>query len=464
MGSLHKQSFQSHRRVDKIHLVTLGCPKNEVDSEIMCASLQGEGFGCVRDPSLADVIILNTCGFIQEAVEESLDAVLELSKNKLSGRCRHLVMTGCMVQRYGHKLVHMLPEVDLLIGPKLACAVGVILAGHIKGGSLKRIFIEPAELHTLDSQPPMTSQRVSPGISAFLKVSEGCSNHCSYCTIPSIRGTLRSRPEKEILAEARVLVAGGTLELNLIAQDLTAYGHDRARDKRNALSRLLKKIARIEPLRWIRLLYCHPAHIEEGVIELFGEEEKLCPYVDIPLQHVSRTVLAAMKRPYSEDTLRRLIERLRAMRPDIALRTTVMVGYPGETEDDFQQLLGFLKDIGFHHVGAFCYSQEQGTQASHQANALPEAEKTRRYKAVMDLQAGISMEKTREMVGTLQEVLIEGHHDETPLLLQGRTRYQAPQVDGIVCINKGHIPRPGIALVRITDAHIYDLVGEIVPS
>jgi len=461
-----KSAAQVRRTKEKVYLVTLGCPKNQVDSETIYASLQHGGFLLVPDPGQADILIVNTCGFIQEAVEESLDAILELSTYKISGRCRHLVVAGCLVQRYGHKLLDMLPEVDLLTGPKVASALGVILASHVKGSTFKRTFLDPAELHTMDGHryrftPP---PRRSPGVSAYLKISEGCSNHCSYCTIPSIRGTLRSRPEKEILTEAQILAAEGTLEVNLVAQDVTAYGFDKGPRKGNGLSRLVQKLLRIEDLRWIRLLYCHPAHVEEGLLKLLGEGEKLCPYLDLPIQHVSLPVLQAMNRPYSEDELRRLIERLRAVCPEIALRTTVMVGFPGETEHDFEQLLTFLQDIEFHHVGAFCYSQEEGTPACDRTGVLSASEKTTRYKAVMDLQAGISMKKNRDMVGSLQAVLVEGHHEDTPLLLRGRTKYQAPEVDGIVCINEGHMPRPGMAQVRITGAHIYDLVGEIVSS
>jgi ribosomal protein S12 methylthiotransferase len=450
------------RRTEKVYLVTFGCPKNEVDSEALYADLSSHGFPFVEDPSRADILVVNTCGFIQEAVRENIDAILELTRHKLSGTCRYLVVVGCLVQRYGSSLARALPEVDLFIGMKARAALGAILAEYIDGATSRKVFIEPGAflLPEPRRQPP---SRVATGVSAYLKVSEGCSNRCSYCTIPSIRGPLESRPAKEILAEARTLAEQGVLEITLIGQDVSAYGRDRSRTGRDqaALPGLIRGLARIEPLRWVRLLYCHPAHVGEGLIETFGSVEKLCPYLDLPIQHVSARILQAMNRPYSEEHIRGLIARLRTVRPDIALRTTVMVGFPGETEDDVEALLAFLEEIEFHHVGAFCYSPEEGTSACHRPEAVPAEEKLRRYRAVMELQAPIAAKKAKELVGTVQDVLVEGTHEETPLLLRGRTKYQAPAVDGEVLINKGSMERPGMARVRITRAHVYDLVGEI---
>ncbi len=445
-----------------IYLVTFGCPKNEVDAEVFQVDLQEHGFSFVSDPSCADILLVNTCGFIQEAVQENIEAILELSRYKIAGSCRYLVVVGCLVQRYGSSLGQALPEVDLFVGTRACKRLGKILVDYLEGIISVKVLIDPpyASYHEHRRRFP---RRCTGGVSAYLKISEGCSNRCAYCSIPFIRGPLVSRPEKEILEEAHFLAATGAVEISLIGQDVTSYGRDLPRRRRNALVRLLQKLDRIESLRWIRLLYCHPSTIPDALLELFETIDKLCPYLDMPIQHVSDHILKAMNRPYTEAYVRTIIGKLRAARPDIALRTTVMVGFPGESEADVEALLGFLKDIEFHHLGAFCYSAEEGTPAySRTADTVSPEEKQRRYRAVMELQASISQKKCHELVGTLQEVLVEGPHQETPLLLKARTKYQAPSVDGSVIINKGTIFRPGIAWAKITQAHVYDLVGELV--
>lgn len=444
----------------KVCLISLGCAKNQVDSEILSAGLLEEGFFFVPEPEQADVIILTTCSFIHEAVQESLEVLEKLVAFRREGACRCLVLAGCLIERYGRRLRRTLPDVDLFLGTEAMEGAGGILARHLRGKG-RKVFFTKSPYRRPKSAPPLYEGRQALAPWAYVKIAEGCSNDCSYCTLPLIRGPLRSRPPEEILSEVSHLARQGVREVNLVAQDVTAYGRDWTAKRSAPLGNLLEKLDRVEGIEWIRLLYCHPAHLDEDTIARIGNTEKICPYLDLPIQHVSRPILRAMGRPYDEGSLRRLIERVRKARPDIALRTTVMVGFPGEKDTDLERLLAFLKEIRFHHLGVFCYSPEEETAAWGRKRAVSEEEKGVRRDAVMALQAGISEEILGGFVGSLQQILIEGPHEANPLCLRGRTRYQAPEVDGGVILPEGEAASPGLAQARIVHALTYDLEAEI---
>ena len=441
-------------------VVSLGCPKNQVDAEMMSVSLARAGFSFVTDPAEAEVIIVNSCGFLQDAVRETLEVVEDLARHRHEGVCRCLVLAGCLVARYGAEQLADESPADLLMGLDEMDRAGPILTRRLRGNQ--------AELPTGPPEPSGASPEVPPhelraalGPWAYVKVSEGCGNACAYCTLPAIRGPLVSRSPQAILREVTRLAAQGVCEINLVAQDVTAFGRDVSDAACEPLVELLRSLERIDGIRWLRLLYCHPAHVTDGLVDHMERSDKLTPYLDIPIQHVSDPVLKAMNRSYDEKALRRLVDRIRRARPDVALRSTAMVGFPGETHEDFERLRGFLEEVRFHHLGVFRYSREPGTAAYPLGDTVSEAEKDERYDALMDLQARISEEIHRGYVGTVQEVLVEGYHEETSLLLRARSRYQAPEVDGIVIIQEGHCPQPGIMHAHITDAHVYDLVGRL---
>jgi ribosomal protein S12 methylthiotransferase len=441
-------------------LISLGCPKNQVDSEILSVGLLEEGFSFVPDPDQADVIVLATCSFIEEAVQESLEVLEQLADYRRHGRCRCLLLAGCLIQRYGRNLCSTLPHVDLFVGSEAIEGAGRILSHYLRGQTKQTFFTSPPFSRPKNASP-MYEGRQALGPWAYVKIAEGCSNDCSYCTLPQIRGPLRSRPLDEIVSEVTHLAKQGVQEINLVAQDVTAYGRDWKPNPSGSLGTLLRRLDSVEGIQWIRLLYCHPAHLDEDTIRRIGDMEGICPYLDLPIQHVSRRILKAMGRPYDEEKLRGLIERVRSERPDVALRTTVMVGFPGETDRDVDQLLAFLRDIRFHHLGVFCYSPEEGTAACKRELSISHTEKHDRRDTVMALQAEISQTIQAGFVGTLQEVLVEGPHEENPLCLKGRTRYQAPEVDGCVIIPEGIPLDAGLATARIVRALTYDLEAEI---
>ena len=451
---------QSTQQKTTVCLISLGCPKNQVDSEILSVGLLKEGFSFVPDPDQADVIILTTCSFIEEAVQESLEILEQLADYRREGRCRCLLLAGCLIQRYGRDLCRTLPDVDLFLGSEAIEGAGRILARYLHGQT-EQTFFTKSPFSRQKRASPLYEGRQALGPWAYVKIAEGCSNDCSYCTLPLIRGPLRSRPSEEIVSEVTHLAQQGVQEINLVAQDVTAYGRDWDSSRSGSLGTLLTQLERVEGIHWIRLLYCHPAHLDEDTIARMGDMEGICPYLDLPIQHVSRPILSAMGRPYDEERLRGLIEKVRSARPDVALRTTVMVGFPGETDRDVEQLLAFLRDIRFHHLGVFCYSPEEGTAACRTEVSVSDAEKHDRRDTVMALQAEISQAIQAGFVGTFQEVLVEGPHEEDPLCLRGRTRYQAPEVDGCVIFPKGVPAGAGLATARIVRALTYDLEAEI---
>jgi ribosomal protein S12 methylthiotransferase len=437
----------------RVYMHTLGCPKNRVDSEVMLGTLARAGYRLVQEPRDADIVVVNTCGFIESAKVESIDAIVELAELKASGRCRKLVVAGCLVQRHADELSRELPEVDHFIGTGAYADVARI----VSDAQAKRLVVPDPDFVHSASTPRVNSL---PSHTAYLKISEGCDNACAFCIIPKLRGPQRSRPPDDVVAEAEALARQGTIEVSLVAQDLTAYGTDlRGRPR---LHDLLRALARVEGLRWIRLHYAYPRDFPAALVETIADEPRIVKYLDMPLQHSSDRLLRAMKRGRDSVFLRELLARLRARVPGIALRTSLIVGLPGETEADFEDLLRFVEEERFERLGVFEFSPEEGTPAAEMAAQVPDAVKRARFERVMELQQRISREHQRAMIGRRLEVLVEGRAEETEHLLAGRHAQQAPEIDGVTYVNDG-VAYPGeIVTVEVTDASEYDLVGRVV--
>jgi len=440
----------------KVSMVSLGCPKNLVDAEVMLGVLSKQDYEITTDEKDADVIIVNTCSFIKEAKQESIDAILDLAERKHDGRCHTLIVSGCLPQRYQEELAHELPEVDIFIGTGDYPRIAEILAE--KGGSEGQLRYVGDPDYIYDETLPRLNS--SPSWYSYLKIGEGCSNCCSYCIIPQLRGAYRSRPLEALVAEAEKLVARGVKEINVISQDITRYGSDLADG--STLETLILRLAAIEGLGWIRLLYAYPDGITDSLIELIRDEPKVCKYLDIPIQHISDPVLKAMKRRSSEQQIRDLIARLRSRIPGIALRTSLIVGFPGETFEDFSVLMQFVEQTGFDRLGVFCYSREEGTPAADLPEQVSERVKRERYRKLMRAQARLSFRRNRALIGQTEQVVVEGYSEETELLLKGRSSRQAPDIDGQVYITAGTADVGDIVTLRITDSSDYDLIGEIV--
>jgi ribosomal protein S12 methylthiotransferase len=441
-----------------VYVVSLGCPKNLVDSEVMLGVLARSGYQTCATPEEAEVILVNTCGFIQSAAEEAVDEILRLGAVKAERPGTRLVVTGCLVQRYGAELMRELPEVDLFLGTESVLEIATRLASLTQPPSAAVLELAGPPFLMDSSMPRQVS---TPAHRAYLKITEGCSNTCSYCMIPSIRGALRSRPLDDVILEAKHLEAHGVKELTLIGQDLTAYGLDQgARGPR--LSTLLTRLVHETTIPWLRTLYLYPQRLTDPLLELMAANRRLLPYLDIPLQHVSPTILRAMNRPSNEGAIDQLLARIRRIIPGAAIRTTFIVGFPGETEADVAMLEAFLTTQRLDHVGVFAYSNEEGSVAAGLPNHCPEEVKEERRQRLMELQAGISLQKNQALVGTIQQVLVEGVSAETELLLEGRMPSQAPDIDGCVYINAGECAVGDIVDLLVTEAHTYDVVGEIV--
>jgi len=442
--------------IHKVSLVSLGCPKNLVDAEVMLGHLPAERFQIVTDEAKADIIIVNTCSFIQDAKEESIQTILEVADYKQTGNCKLLAVTGCLPQRYRDELAAELPEVDLFMGTGDAPRIVELLDKALGDGGRVEAVGLPDFLY--DHATPRVKS--SPHYSAYVKIAEGCANHCSYCVIPRLRGTLRSRAVPSVVEEVRRLVSQGVKEINLIAQDVTAFGAEREDGAR--LVDLLRELVAIEDLQWLRLLYAYPDGIDDELLDLIAGEEKICKYIDIPLQHIDDAILAHMNRRIDEQGTRALIERIRQRVPGVTLRTSFIVGFPGETQEQFDKLLAYVREGHFERVGVFRYSREEGTPAAALPGQIPERTKKSRYSKLMKAQARVSFRRNRELVGRIEPVLIEGYSEETDLLLQGRSVRQAPDVDGMVYITDGQANVGDIVPLRITDSSEYDLIGEIV--
>jgi ribosomal protein S12 methylthiotransferase len=441
-----------------LYCISLGCVKNRVDSEVMLHQLVSCGFHLTSEPEKAEIILINTCGFIESATRESIETILEAARLKKEGACRVLVVTGCFPQRYRETLLEQLPEVDLFLGTKSFGEIADRLSSFLAGQTISRMQLTPDP--TLWTKPLGRTLTTTPG-TAYLKIAEGCSNRCAYCTIPSIRGPFRSRAPHLLFQEARMLAEQGVRELILVAQDITSYGSDLGGTV-PSLATLIQELLKIAPFDWLRLLYLRPERITSELLDLMARESRICPYLDIPLQHVSERVLKAMHRPFSPIAIRELIQTIKNAIPKVALRTTFMVGFPGEEEEDFQELVDFVKAAHFDHIGVFQYSAEEGTPAAGLKDPVPPEVRKYRYKQLMKIQKKISLKKNRSRINTVEPVLVTGLSPESDLLIQGRTRFQAPEVDGVVYITDGE-PRMGeIVPVRITTAHEYDLEGVIV--
>lgn len=433
----------------KVCLVSLGCPKNLVDSEVMLGILKGSGCEFTSVEAEADVLIVNTCGFIGDAKEESVEEIIRLAEYKRTGRCRRLIVTGCLSQRYSEELTRELPEVDCFIGTGEYTRI----SEAVREGFAERVMVGlPTYIHDYDSPRILAT----PAHYAYVKVAEGCSNHCSYCSIPSIRGEFRSRSEDSIVKEVSSLAAQGVREINLVAQDTTSYGKDR----NIGLASLLKRLVPVKGIEWIRLLYLYPGRIDKDLLTVMKSEEKVLPYIDLPLQHISPRVLAAMNRKYTREEVEDLISRIREEIPDVVLRTSLIVGFPGETDRDFAELLDFILKTRFDRLGVFTYSREEGTPAYGLGDQVPEKVKTDRMNSLMEAQRVISLEKNNLLVGRTVKVLVDGTAEEEGFPLKGRTSSQAPDVDGVVYLNGTSWPGE-ITEALITDAEDYDLIAEI---
>lgn len=436
-------------------LVSLGCAKNLVDSESMVSQLIELGYEMTPEVSEAALILVNTCGFLESAVRESIDTVLQLAGYKASGSCEKLVVAGCMVQRYGKKLLGLLPEVDLFLGTSHCHALKSFIRDH-EAGSPERLRIafpnhvdNGADRHLVEGCS-----------SAYVKIAEGCNNRCAFCLIPRLRGPYRSRRTADILREARRLVACGARELNIVAQDTTAFGSDRGEE--HALVSLLESLEEIETLEWVRLLYAYPDRITPELIRTMSQSRKVVPYLDIPLQHCVPRILANMGRSGTDPE--RIVDAIRSGIPGAALRTSLIVGFPGENEADFRALTAFVERTGFEHLGVFAFSPEPGTRAARMPDRAPAEVAQERRKVLLELQRGISRRRLESLVGRVLPVLVEGFHPETDLLLTGRLAVQAPEVDGTVLIADG-IGTPGeIMRCRVTAAHDYDVEAELLSA
>ena len=434
-----------------VHFVSLGCPKNLVDSEVMLGLLQVDGFTVVEKPEDARVIVVNTCSFIEPAKKESLDAILEAASYKERGVCEKLVVAGCLSQRYPKELSDQMPEVDHFLGTGEYARIADIL------DSQDRIAVGIPR-YIADHQVPRV---VTSGPFAYLRVSEGCSNPCTFCIIPKLRGRHRSRTVASLVAEAQKMAAAGVVELNLIAQDLTDYGHD-LKDGTD-LVELMDALETIEGLRWIRLLYAYPRELPDAFFAKLGAGGKVLPYLDMPVQHASDPMLKRMKRHHDRAFTVDMLKTLRARVPGITLRTSLIVGFPGETEADYEDLRAFVEEIRFERMGCFPYSHEEGTVAYDMDGLLPKKTIEKRRRGLMSLQRKISRAANKKLIGKIVEALVEGPSEETELLLQARMATQGPGgIDGYAYINDGYA-RPGtIVRMEITEAGDYDVVGRIV--
>ncbi len=444
----------------KIGVVSLGCPKNLVDSETMLGLIHEENYEITNDPSEAEIIIVNTCGFIESAKEESINTILQMAEYKKSGSCKYIIVTGCLSQRYAEELFSELPEADAIAGVEVYDEIGSIIKRVMNGERF--IMLERSKPDVIYTSKETFLPRIltTPSYTAYLKIAEGCDNCCSYCAIPKIRGPYRSKPMEQVLKEAKALADNGVKELIVVAQDTTRYGEDLPGGKL-LLADLLKELNKIESLKWIRVMYCYPNNFTDELIETFASLDKVCKYVDLPLQHASNRLLASMNRYDTREEVETLLAKLRKRIPGIVIRTTFIVGFPGETDADFEELKEFVEQQRFENAGVFAYSQEEGTVAGAMPNQIPDEIKQERYHELMALQAQISEEIHKDTEGQTLEVLVEGIEEDGSGLHCGRSYREAPDIDGLVFIeNPGDI-KPGCFIkVNILQGFTYESVGE----
>lgn len=438
----------------RIGVVSLGCAKNLVDTEIVLGFLLAAQHEIVSDPMQAEIIIVNTCGFIEEAKEESINAILEMAALKDTGKCIGLIVMGCLSQRYTEDLWAEIPEIDAILGTNELDLISEIIDQVVLG---ERVLKKKEGFFDYDQVYPRLSTTGTHF--AYLKVAEGCNHSCAFCVIPTIRGKLRSRSLATVLAEAQRLKEQGVQEIAVIAQDTTAYG----RDAGTSIVELLTGLGALD-VPWIRLLYTYPTSISDELLKLLNDTPNLVKYVDLPLQHVSGNVLRRMRRPGNYESTKGLIEKIRREVPGVTIRSSFIVGFPGETEEDFQELLLFLKEMRLNHVGIFKYSREENSAAFDYTDQVDEEIKEARYRKAMELQQQISYELNQELVGQELQVLVEFPSEESELVMVGRHQGQSPDVDGVVYVGRGTLQPGQIVTVLITQAHAYDLVGEEVDS
>lgn len=438
-----------------ILFVSLGCDKNLVDTEVMLGLLAERGHEMVDSEEIADVIVINTCCFIHDAKEESIQTILEMAEYKKAGSCKALIVTGCLAQRYKQEIIDEIEEVDAVLGTtsydKIVEAIDEALEGH-----------SSVEMTDINALPIVESKRLvtTGGHFAYLKIAEGCDKHCTYCIIPKIRGNFRSVPMERLIREAEELVAQGVKELILVAQETTLYGKDLYGEK--SLHKLLRELCKISGLRWIRILYCYPEEITDELIQVIKEEDKICNYLDLPIQHASDGILKRMGRRTSKKQLIEIVEKLRKEIPDIAIRTTLITGFPGETQEQHEELMEFVDEMEFDRLGVFTYSPEEDTPAAEMPDQIPEEVKEDRQAELMELQQEIAFDLAEDMIGREVLVMIEGKvADENAYV--GRTYKDAPNVDGLIFVESGEELMSGdFARVKITGALEYDLIGEII--
>jgi ribosomal protein S12 methylthiotransferase len=435
-----------------IHFVSLGCSKNRVDTEVMLGVSDGSGYAHVDDPAKAEVIVVNTCGFIGPAKEESINTVLEMAQLKDEGACDRLVVAGCLSQRYADELAESMPEVDHFLGSS-----DMLKLGQVLDREGERMMVGNPADWTLRATDPRRLSLASH--SAYVKIAEGCNRVCSFCAIPSIRGKQRSRPVEDVVREVERLAAGGTIEVNLISQDTIAYGRDLP-DRPN-LATLLRAVAEVDGIRWVRLHYLYPESLTDELVEVIADHPKVLPYIDMPLQHASDAMLRRMRRGHGGKRLYRVVEKLHQRIPDLVFRTTFIVGHPGESDADFEELEAFVRWAEFDHVGVFLYSHEEGTASGAMDDLVPAAVAKKRHRRLMRVQRPISRRKLRSRVGQELEVLVDGVSDESDFLLEGRWWGQAPDVDGKVYLANGTAERGDFRRALVTDAADYDLLADL---
>lgn len=435
-----------------IHFVSLGCPKNRVDTEVMLGVAEREGYQHVDDPGEASVIVVNTCGFIDSARQESVDTILELTRHKESGHCEKLVVAGCLSQRHPEELANELPEVDHLLGSSDMLKLGEVLSGRAE----RMLVGHPAAWVVNEQDPRRISTR---GRSAYVKIAEGCNRTCSFCVIPELRGKQRSREADDVVREVERLAAAGVLEINLVSQDTVSYG----RDLKNGaeLASLVERVADVTGVRWVRLFYLYPEKLDDALLTLLAEHPRVLPYVDMPLQHAADGMLRRMRRGHGGRRLYELVERLRKRVEDLVFRTAFIVGHPGESAEEFEELLSFVRFAEFDRVGVFRYSDEESARSFALDDKVAGKTAAARARKLMSIQRRISRKKNRALVGRELEVLVEGPSEESELVMTGRHPGQAPEIDGQVFLSGGPVLPGELRRVRITGASDYDLLGDV---
>ena len=436
----------------RIHFISLGCSKNRVDTEVMLGVADHAGYTLVPEAGDAEVIVVNTCGFIGPAKEESIDTILEMAQFKEQGSCQKLVVAGCLSQRYPTQLAEEMPEVDHFLGSSDMLRLGDVL----RGSSTDRMLVGNPAAYTIRATDPRVLS--GPKHSAYVKIAEGCNRTCSFCAIPSIRGKQRSRPIDDVVAEVKHLAANGTLEVNLVSQDTVAYGRDL--EGKPTLAQLIRALGEIEPLRWIRVHYLYPETLTDELVELLATHPKVVKYIDMPLQHASDAMLKRMKRGHGGDRLRRVVEKVRTRIPGVVFRTAFIVGHPGETDADFDELCEFVEWAQFDHVGVFRYSDEENVASHEQDAKVPARTSAARHRKLMAIQRPIARSKNKVRIGQTLDVLVEGESSEHEFVMQGRHAGQAPEVDGVVFLSGGDFVPGTMVRATITQSADFDLVGE----